>query len=87
MHCIQCVVQVQLILPEALKLLPLFSLALQKSPILRPDVRPDERSVWLANMLSSSCARTMGLLHPRMFAVHQLLVSAAQASQSSGDLM
>lgn len=67
--------QVQLILPEALKLLPLFSLALHKSPILRPDVRPDERSLWLAHMMGSSCGRVMGLLHPRLFAVHQLLVS------------
>lgn len=66
--------QAQLILPEALKLLPLFSLALHKSPLLRPDVRPDERSLWLAHMMGSSCGRIMGLLHPRLFAVHQLLV-------------
>ena len=69
--------QVQLILPEALKLLPLFSLALQKSPILRADVRPDERSLWLAGVMSASCGRIMGLLHPRLFAVHHLLVRGA----------
>eukprot|EP00879_Flechtneria_rotunda_P032715 GHRR01035994.1.p1 GENE.GHRR01035994.1~~GHRR01035994.1.p1 ORF type:complete len:129 (-),score=25.81 GHRR01035994.1:105-491(-) len=67
--------QVQLILPEALKLLPLYSLALQKSPLLRPDVRIDERSLWIATMVSASCPRTLGLLHPRLFAVHQLIVS------------
>jgi protein transport protein SEC24 len=69
--------QVQLILPEALKLLPLFSLALQKSPILRADVRPDERSLWLAGVMNASCGRIMGLLHPRLFPVHHMLVRVA----------
>lgn len=67
--------QVQLILPEALKLLPLYSLALHKSNMLRPDVRADDRSSWLAGIVSASPQRTMGLLHPRLFAVHNLLVS------------
>jgi hypothetical protein len=68
--------QVQLILPEALKLLPLYSLALHKSAMLRPDVRADERSAWLAGVMAASPQRIMGLLHPRLFAVHHLLVSA-----------
>jgi hypothetical protein len=68
--------QVQLILPEALKLLPLYSLALHKSNMLRPDVRADDRSSWLAGVVGASPQRTMGLLHPRLFAVHNLLVRA-----------
>jgi hypothetical protein len=72
--------QVQLILPEALKLLPLFSLALQKSPILRADVRPDERSLWLAGVMNASCGRIMGLLHPRLFPVHHMLVRGSWAA-------
>lgn len=67
--------QVQLILPEALKLLPLYSLALHKSNMLRPDVRADDRSSWLAAVLGASPQRVMGLLHPRLFAVQNLLVS------------
>lgn len=70
--------QVQLILPEALKLLPLYSLALHKSAVLRPDVRQDERALWLATVLGASCGRIMGLLHPRLFALHHLLVSAGR---------
>jgi hypothetical protein len=66
--------QVQLILPEALKLLPLYSLALHKSAMMRPDVRADDRSAWLAGIVAASPQRTMGLLHPRLFAVHNLLV-------------
>jgi hypothetical protein len=69
--------QVQLILPEALKLLPLYSLALHKSNMLRPDVRADDRSSWLAAVLGASPQRVMGLLHPRLFAVQNLLVSDA----------
>lgn len=69
--------QVQLILPEALKLLPLYSLALHKSNMLRPDVRADDRSAWLAGILGASPQRTMGLLHPRLYAVHNLLVSGS----------
>lgn len=68
-------VQVQLILPEALKLLPLYSLALHKSNMLRPEVRADDRSAWLAGVVGAAPQRIMGLLHPRLFAVHQLLVS------------
>lgn len=71
-------VQVQLILPEALKLLPLYSLALHKSNMLRPDVRADDRSAWLAGILGASPQRVMGLLHPRCFAVHNLLVGKQQ---------
>lgn len=72
--CCVLLAQVQLILPEALKLLPLYSLALHKSSMLRPDVRADDRSSWLAGVVGASPQRTMGLLHPRLFAVHNLLV-------------
>jgi protein transport protein SEC24 len=59
-----------------LKLLPLYSLALHKSAVLRPDVRQDERALWLTTLMGASCGRIMGLLHPRLFAVHGLLVRA-----------
>ncbi len=67
----------QLILPETLKLLPLYSLALHKCPLLRPDVRPDERSTWLTTLMAASCPRLLGMLHPRLFALHALLVGVA----------
>eukprot|EP00775_Hariotina_reticulata_P004086 gene4086-4333_t len=72
-YCATSSSSVQLILPEALKLLPLYSLALHKSAVLRPDVRQDERALWLATLMGASCGRIMGLLHPRLFAVHNLL--------------
>ncbi|KAI8470003.1 MAG: Sec23/Sec24 trunk domain-containing protein [Monoraphidium minutum] len=64
---------VQLILPEALKLLPLYALALLKSAALRPDVRADDRSLWLGSAISLGAGRVMGLLHGRLFPLHRLV--------------
>lgn len=66
----------QLILPEALKLLPLYTLALQKSIALRSDTPADERVAFLSQQLSKSAAHSVPAMYPRMFALH-LLVSDA----------
>lgn len=76
-YCATSSSAVQLILPEALKLLPLYSLALIKSAALRPDVRLDERSMWLASVMAITCPRTMGLLHARMYPMHRIVEMAA----------
>uniref|UniRef100_A0A0C9S8H8 TSA: Wollemia nobilis Ref_Wollemi_Transcript_11181_4406 transcribed RNA sequence n=1 Tax=Wollemia nobilis TaxID=56998 RepID=A0A0C9S8H8_9CONI len=62
----------QLILPEALKLLPLYTLALTKSIGLRTDVRIDDRSYWLSRVASISASLAIPLVYPRMFAIHNL---------------
>ncbi|KAK3254205.1 hypothetical protein CYMTET_36578, partial [Cymbomonas tetramitiformis] len=62
----------QLILPEALKLLPLYTLALQKSIALRSDTPADERVAFLSQQLSKSAAHSVPALYPRMFALHLL---------------
>jgi protein transport protein SEC24 len=62
----------QLILPEALKLLPLYTMALTKSVGLRTDARIDERSYWLTRAASLSASLAIPLVYPRMFAVHNL---------------
>jgi protein transport protein SEC24 len=62
----------QLILPEALKLLPLYTMALTKSVGLRTDVRIDERSYWLSRVASLSASMAIPLVYPRMFAIHNL---------------
>ncbi|KAJ7297452.1 hypothetical protein O6H91_Y056200 [Diphasiastrum complanatum] len=63
----------QLILPEALKLLPLYTLALTKSIGLRNDGRVDERSYWLTRALSLSTSLAIPLVYPRLFAIHDVL--------------
>ncbi|KAJ7560650.1 hypothetical protein O6H91_04G138900 [Diphasiastrum complanatum] len=63
----------QLILPEGLKLLPLYTLALTKSIGLRTDIRVDERSYSLTRVASLSTSLAIPLVYPRLFAIHDLL--------------
>jgi len=64
----------QLILPEALKLLPVYVLALIKHAVLRAgnDVHPDERAHFLLLVGSVNPATLISLIYPRMYALHQL---------------
>ncbi|XVF64559.1 hypothetical protein PTKIN_Ptkin09bG0178500 [Pterospermum kingtungense] len=62
----------QLILPEALKLLPLYNLALIKSTGLWNDGRIDDRSFWINSVSSLSTPLAVPLVYPRMFATHNL---------------
>ncbi|XP_052621536.1 protein transport protein Sec24-like CEF [Lactuca sativa] len=62
----------QLILPEALKLLPLYTLALIKSIGLRSDGRIDERSFWINYVLPLSTQLAIPLVYPRMISIHDL---------------
>ncbi|OAY42146.1 protein transport protein Sec24-like At4g32640 [Manihot esculenta] len=62
----------QLILPEALKLLPLYTLALVKSTGLRIDGRIDDRSFWITYVSSVSTPLAIPLVHPRMIPIHDL---------------
>ncbi|PRQ41322.1 putative von Willebrand factor, type A, Zinc finger, Sec23/Sec24-type, sec23/Sec24, trunk [Rosa chinensis] len=62
----------QLILPETLKLLPLYILALTKSTGLRSSGKIDERSFWINYVSSVSTALAVALVYPRMLAIHNL---------------
>ncbi|KAI5067109.1 hypothetical protein GOP47_0017637 [Adiantum capillus-veneris] len=62
----------QLILPEALKLLPLYTLALTKSIGLRSDARTDDRCYWLARVLTIASSLAIPTVYPRMFSIHDL---------------
>ncbi|GLT53087.1 hypothetical protein SLA2020_263830 [Shorea laevis] len=62
----------QLILPEALKLLPLYTLALIKSKGLQTDGRIDERSFWINYVSSISTPLAIPFVYPRMVAIHDL---------------
>ncbi|KAL0441859.1 UNVERIFIED_CONTAM: protein transport protein Sec24-like CEF [Sesamum radiatum] len=62
----------QLILPEALKLLPLYTLALLKSNGLRTDGRIDDRSFWMNYVSPLPTPLVIPLVYPRMIAIHEL---------------
>nr|KAJ0207773.1 hypothetical protein LSAT_V11C500280400 [Lactuca sativa] len=72
----------QLILPEALKLLPLYTLALIKSIGLRTDGRIDDRSFWISYVTSLSVQLAIPLVYPRMISVHDLLSKETDGSGS-----
>ncbi|XP_068661634.1 protein transport protein SEC24 C-like [Aristolochia californica] len=67
----------QLILPEALKFLPLYTLALVKSIW---QGRIDDRSYWVSHVGSLSTMLAVPLVYPRMIAVHSLLSKEVDAS-------
>ncbi|XP_074319619.1 protein transport protein SEC24 B-like [Silene latifolia] len=62
----------QLILPEALKLLPLYTLALTKSTGLKTDGRIDDRSFWMSYISFVSAPLAVPLVYPRLISVHDL---------------
>ncbi|KAI3856414.1 hypothetical protein MKW92_012316 [Papaver armeniacum] len=70
----------QLILPEALKLLPLYLLALVKSIGLRSDGRLDERSYWVSRVASLPIPLAVPLVYPRMMSIHDLLSKEGDGS-------
>lgn len=72
-HCAAASSSGQLILPEALKLLPLYTLALSKHAVFRTDTRPDVRAAAMWHMLSLPVQRAVPLVYARMVPLHGLL--------------
>lgn len=63
----------QLILPDALKLLPLYALAFLKSAAIRADVRPDERATFLYFLYCLPCSKILPLLYGRFVDLSTLI--------------
>ena len=61
----------QLILPESLKLLPLYALSLTKHGALRPgvEVRADERAALMAAAVRMPVACSVAFIYPRLFSL------------------
>ena len=63
----------QLILPEALKTLPLYAIGMYKSNGLRTEASADDRAHWLFRMLKSDPSETTPSVYPRLFPLHFIL--------------
>ncbi|KAL0425234.1 UNVERIFIED_CONTAM: protein transport protein Sec24-like [Sesamum radiatum] len=74
----------QLILPEALKLLPLYTLALMKSTGLRSEGRIDDRSFWINHVSPLPTPLIIPLVYPRMIAIHDLDEKSSSLQQLFG---
>ena len=66
----------QLILPEALKFMPIYTQAVVKNLLLRPgsDIFVDERAYLLSNFVILPPFLTTPFIYPRMYAVHDIPV-------------
>jgi protein transport protein SEC24 len=66
--------QGQLILPESLKLLPLYALSLTKNGLMRPgtDVRADERAALMAMATRMPVTSSVAFIFPRLFSLASL---------------
>jgi len=73
-NCASTTASGQLILPESLKLLPLYVGSLRKMPAFRSgsDVRMDERVAGLCNVLGLPIAQSALLIYPRVYPVAPL---------------
>lgn len=71
----------QLILPESLKLLPLYALALTKNPLLRAgtEVRADERASLMALISRMAVSNSCAFIYPRLFGLHSLADASLDA--------
>lgn len=65
----------QLILPEGIKLMPIYILSMMKTPCFRlsPDISQDLRYFYLNLYTSSAPSRIIPLIYPRTYPIHNLL--------------
>ncbi|KXZ55308.1 hypothetical protein GPECTOR_3g442 [Gonium pectorale] len=84
-YCASSSSAVQLILPEALKLLPLYALSLLKGAGLKDNVKPDDRSLWIARMGCLPCSGVGPLLYPRLLPLSRLLAEAGEGNATAAD--
>eukprot|EP00741_Cyanophora_paradoxa_P004787 tig00000829_g4645.t1 len=87
-YCTNSASSGQLILPEALKLLPLYTLSILKNMAFRAgtDVRMDDRAYLIHNIMSMSAAFSTHYIYPRMFALHNLPSNVGALAQH-GDVI
>ena len=78
-HCAAGSSAGQLILPEALKLLPLYTLAMHKALLASGGsaARPDERAAALSRAAWLPPAGAIALVYPRLYEVHKLVAGPA----------
>eukprot|EP00198_Chlamydomonas_reinhardtii_P000301 XP_001689636.1 COP-II coat subunit [Chlamydomonas reinhardtii] len=84
-YCASSSSAVQLILPEALKLLPLYALSLLKGAGLKDNVKPDDRALWITQMGCLPCSRVGPLLYPRLLPLGRMLAEAAEDNCTAAD--
>ena len=70
-HCATTSSPSQLILPDSLKLLPLYILSTMKTPALKlmPNTRIDDKIYWIAKILSMPLGSAPFFFYPRIYKI------------------
>jgi len=76
----------QLVLPECLKLLPLFTMSLIKHRTLRDEIEPDKRVAHLLISLSTPCHTAAPYVYPHMYPLHRLTRQACLVNQATNQI-
>lgn len=77
-HCAGSMSAGQLVLPDALKLLPLYTLAILKQPVLGV-ISTDERVQWILRFREIGMEGLSSLLYPRLIPLHRWLQGLDEA--------
>ncbi|KDD74532.1 hypothetical protein H632_c1249p1, partial [Helicosporidium sp. ATCC 50920] len=72
----------QLLLPEAMQLLPLYALALGKTPLFRNDTPLDARAAWMLRLLGAPARAVPPAVYPRLIPIHPGLLELRAAGRS-----
>lgn len=86
-YCASNNAQRQLVLPEALKLLPLFTLGLLKNPLLADGVSSDERAFHISYALHMPCYQSLTYIHPYLYPMHRLSTKECVVSDTGRVLL
>lgn len=71
-HCASTMSAGQLVLPDALKLLPLYMSCLLKQPPFQPSANVDYRIAFASELVSCAMETLPAILYPRLWALHNL---------------